>query len=38
MLQVMVPKVKEVRAKRIQVRAGQSNAAVTRGAAAKNGS
>lgn len=37
-LQVVIPKAKEVQAKRIQVRASQSQAAVTSRGAAKNGS
>jgi len=37
-LQVTVPKAKEVRAKRIEVRVGQSNPVVTPGTAAKNDS
>ena len=37
-LQVLVPKAANVRAKRIKVRANQSHAAVTPGAKAKNGS
>ena len=35
-LQMMVPKAPEVRAKRIQVRVGQGSAALKSGAAAKN--
>ena len=37
-LQIMVPKAAEVRAKRIQVRAGQGQTALKPGKAAKNGS
>jgi HSP20 family protein len=37
-LQVLVPKTKELQAKRIKVRAGQGNAASTPGAGSKNGS
>jgi HSP20 family protein len=37
-LQIMVPKAPEVKAKRIQVRAGQGRTALKSGAAAKNGS
>jgi HSP20 family protein len=37
-LQVLVPKTKEVKAKRIKVRAGQGTAALTPAAGAKNGS
>ena len=37
-LQVLVPKAKEVQAKRIKVRAGQGNAGPTAGAGSKNGS
>jgi len=35
-LQIMVPKAPEVRAKRIQVRVGQGSTALKSGAAAKN--
>ena len=37
-LQVLVPKAKEMQAKRIKVRAGQASAALTPGAGSKNGS
>jgi hypothetical protein len=37
-LQIMVPKAPEVRAKRIKVRVGQGRTALKSGAAAKNGS